>query len=332
MQDNASFLSMPEQRCVITRLMDEMREALREFRDDPHAYVSGALRRDAGGSRRRALLRLGLAISISLYAVALLAMIGFWLRDHNGPRMAVQEQPLVILRLPVHDPRIEMPNDKDESGGGGGGGRETLTPASIGNLPAASLADPIMEPRPEPTLNPPVLPIIETVKVDPRIQFKRDDLLPTGLPDGTGLVPSAGPGSDGGMGSGKKGGMGPGIGPGVDEGEGGNIGGGPFHIAGRPRETGTQPIVDTRPVLLNSPHPFYTEEARKNKVQGVVRVRVFVDESGGVRQVVVTRGLPDGLSEQAVQAAYQMRFRPAVKDGRKVSYWLSNVEIEFNLR
>ena len=49
-------------------------------------------------------------------------------------------------------------------------------------------------------------------------------------------------------------------------------------------------------------------------------------------QVVVTRGLPDGLSEQAVRAAYQMRFRPALRDGRQVSYWLSSVEIEFNLR
>ena len=53
MQNNASFLSMLEQRCVITRLMDEMREALREFREDPHAYVAGALRRDIGGSDAR---------------------------------------------------------------------------------------------------------------------------------------------------------------------------------------------------------------------------------------------------------------------------------------
>jgi protein TonB len=170
------------------------------------------------------------------------------------------------------------------------------------------------------------------VKVDPRIQFKRDDLAPTGLPDGTGFVPSAGPGSDGGMGLGSKGGMGPGHGPGVGEGDDGNIGGHGFHIGGRPRGTGDQPVVDSRPLLLNSPHPLYTEEARKNKVQGVVRVRVFVDASGAVREVIVTRALPDGLSEQAVRAAYQMRFRPALKDGRQISYWLSNVEIEFNLR
>lgn len=332
MQNNASFLSMLEQRCVITRLMDEMREALREFRDDPRAFVTGALRRDFGGSRRKTLLRLGLAISISVYAIAFLSMIGLWLHAQNGARSVSTPLPLVMLKFPPYEPKVEMPKGNDEPGGGGGGGRGTLTPPSIGSLPIPSLAEQIIAPRPESQLTPPVLPVIETVRVDPRIQFNRDDLAPTGLSDGMGFVPSAGPGFDGGMGSGSKGGMGPGDGPGVGPGSGGNIFGGPSHIAGRPRGTGDQPVVDTRPVLLNSPHPLYTEEARKNKVQGVVRVRVFVDTSGAVREVVVTRGLPDGLSEQAVRAAYQMRFRPAVRDGRQVSYWLSNVEIEFNLR
>jgi TonB family protein len=333
MQNNASFLSMLEQRCVITRLMDEMREALREVRDDPRAYVTGALRRDIGGSRRKTLLRLGLAISISLYAIALLSMITFWWIAHDK-RSADDggNGPVIVLRLPVYPPKTEMPHDDDQSGGGGGGGRKTLTAPSAGSVPISSLAEQIIPPRPEPQLTPPVLPVIETVRVDPRIQFKRDELVPTGLPDGTSFIPSAGPGSNGGIGSGSKGGIGVGDGPGVGEGSDGNIGGKGFHLGGRPRATGDQPVVDARPVLLNSPHPLYTEEARKNKVQGVVRVRVFVDASGAVREVFVNRGLPDGLSEQAVRAAYQMRFRPAVKDGRQVSCWLSNVEIEFNLR
>jgi protein TonB len=332
MQNNASFLSMLEQRCVITRLMDEMREAMREFREDPHAYFAGALSRDIGGSRRKTLLRLGLAISISLYAIALLSMIVLSLHAQNGAQHVSTLLPLVMLKFPPYEPKVEMPNGNDDPGGGGGGGRRTLTPPSIGALPAPSLAEQIIAPRPEPQLTPPVLPVIETVKVDPRIQFNRDDLAPTGLPDGTGFVTSAGPGSGGGMGLGSKGGIGVGNGPGVGEGDGGNIGGSGFHLGVRPRGTGDQAVLDARPVLLNTPRPFYTEEARKNKVQGIVRVRVLVDASGAVREVFVTRGLPDGLSEQAVRAAYQMRFRPAVKDGRQVSYWLSNVEIEFNLR
>jgi len=332
MQNNTRFLPMLDQRCVIIRLMDEVREALREFREDPRSFITVALRRDAGGGRRKARLRLGLAISISLYAIVFISTIIFWLGAHNGARTADPTTPLVIIHLPTYQPKTELPVGEEESGGGGGGGRGTPLPASIGSLPVPSLAEQIIAPRPEPTLTPPTLPMIETVKVDPRIQLNRDDLLPTGLPDGSGLIPSAGPGLNGGIGTGTNGGIGQGNGPGIGEGDGGNTNGGSFQIGSRPREIGAQPIVDTRPVLLNSPHPFYTEEARKNKVQGIVRVRVLVDENGAVKQVVVTRGLPDGLSEQAVRAAYQMRFRPAVRDGRKVSYWLSAVEIEFNLR
>ena len=330
MQNKALFVPMLDQRCVITRLMDEVREALREFLDDPRGYLAATMKRDVGGSRRKTLLRFGLAISISFYAISLLTMSIFWLRAHSG-RMANSEPPIVILRLPSI-PNVEMPRGNDEPGGGGGGGRETLAPPSIGAFPIPSLADQIIAPRPEPQLTPPALPIIETVKVDPRIQFDRDDLAATGLPDGTGFVPSAGPGSNGGIGTGSNGGIGVGDGPGIGPGRDGNVGDNGFHIAGRPRGSGDQPVVDARPILLNSPRPFYTEEARQKKVQGVVRVRVLVDASGAVKQVVVTRGLPDGLSEQAVRAAYQMRFRPAMKDGRQVSYWLGSVEIEFNLR
>jgi TonB family protein len=63
-----------------------------------------------------------------------------------------------------------------------------------------------------------------------------------------------------------------------------------------------------------------------------VRIRILVDTNGAVKEVVVMRGLPDGLNEQAIRAAYQMRFRPAMKNGQPVVYWLNNVEVEFNLR
>jgi protein TonB len=127
--------------------------------------------------------------------------------------------------------------------------------------------------------------------------------------------------------------MGVGDGPGVGQGRGGNTGGEDQSLGvGRPNPAVHQTVVDERPILLNQPHPLFTEEARKNKVQGVVRVRILVDASGAVKEVVVMRGLPDGLNEQAIRAAYQMRFRPAMKNGQPVVYWLNNVEVEFNLR
>jgi periplasmic protein TonB len=174
--------------------------------------------------------------------------------------------------------------------------------------------------------------VIETVKVDPRLEPKRDDLSPTGEPDGAIIPPSAGRGSDGGVGTGAHGGIGPGDGIGFGPGFDGNTGGDRFKIAGKPKSSHQQIVVDSLPVLLNYPRPLFTEEARRNKIQGIVRVKVLIEATGAVKEVVVTRGLPDGLSEQAIRAAYEMRFRPAMKDGRPVSYWLNNVEVEFNLR
>jgi TonB family protein len=165
---------------------------------------------------------------------------------------------------------------------------------------------------------------VEMVKVDPLLRPARTVDIPTGQPTG---VP--GPPSSSGPGSGSGGGRGGGMGSGTGSGTGGGMGGGSPSISGR---TGDGPAtsVDQRPVLLNNPRPRYTEEARKNKIQGTVVARVLISTDGSVKQVRITRGLPDGLDEMAIQAAYQMRFRPAMKSGQPVSFWQS-VQIEFNL-
>lgn len=333
MQKNASFLAMIEQPCMIARLADELREALREFREDPTAFVTTALERDSVGCRRKMLLQMGLAIAILFYAIAFVSMLVFWSLSHRAQGLHRGEAPAIMLKRPGYWPKIMIPSGEDKPGGGGGGGHQTNTPPSDGELPISSLTQLVIAPNPEPQLTPPALPVIERVMVDPRIQFKHDDLSPTGLPDGTSLIPSAGRGSDRGMGTGPGGGMGSGNGPGVGPGAGGNTGGENFELSGaRKRPADQRSVVDERPVLLNRPRPMFTEEARRNRIQGVVRIKILIDVSGKVTEVVVTRGLPDGLDLQAIRAAYQMRFRPAMKNGSPVPYWLSNVEVEFNLR
>lgn len=89
--------------------------------------------------------------------------------------------------------------------------------------------------------------------------------------------------------------------------------------------------VDTKPVRLNSPRPQYTEEARANSIQGTVSLRVQVDIDGSVRAIRVVRGLPYGLSEQAIAVARETKFKPAMKDGKPVAYWVG-LEISFILR
>ncbi len=334
MQHNASFLAMPEHPCMIARLIDQLHEASRDLRQDPRAFFADALKGNTGGGRRKTLLQVGFAIAILFYAVAFVSMLVFWSLAHQRSRAAQGvEPPHVMISLPPYWLKVGRPEGADKPAGGGGGGRHTLVEPSSGEPPLSSLIPLVMAPRPEPTLTPPVLPTIERVMVDPRIQFRHDDLSPTGVPDSGTFAPSAGPGSGGGIGTGSEGGIGEGEGPGVGRGSGGNTGGNENNLsAGRPTGTLHQPAVDVRPILLNQPRPLFTEEARKNKVQGVVRARILVDTNGAVKEVVLTRGLPDGLNEQAIRAAYQMRFRPAMKSGQPVSYWLSNVEIEFNLR
>ena len=86
-----------------------------------------------------------------------------------------------------------------------------------------------------------------------------------------------------------------------------------------------------RPKLLNNPKPHYPSTAHKNGVQGSVIARVLIGTDGKVKQVRITRGLPDGLDEEAIKAAFKMKFEPAKRDGQPVSFWQS-VTIEFNLR
>lgn len=89
--------------------------------------------------------------------------------------------------------------------------------------------------------------------------------------------------------------------------------------------------VDTKPVRLSSPPPRYTEAARANGTQGSVLLSVLVAEDGNVKDVRVVRGLPDGLTEQAIDAARHAKFKPATKDGKAVAYWIG-LEMNFNIR
>lgn len=89
--------------------------------------------------------------------------------------------------------------------------------------------------------------------------------------------------------------------------------------------------VDSKPRLLNSPQPRYTEDARRNHVGGSVNLQIMVGVDGSVKRVNVANALPDGLTEAAIRAAYEMKFEPARKNGEPVDYWLP-VEVEFNLK
>ena len=89
--------------------------------------------------------------------------------------------------------------------------------------------------------------------------------------------------------------------------------------------------LSTRPVLLHKEKARYTEEARQNKIQGAVVLSFIVTADGSVRDIKVVRGLPDGLTESAIDAARKMKWKPATKNGEPVATRLSNVEFSFNI-
>lgn len=68
--------------------------------------------------------------------------------------------------------------------------------------------------------------------------------------------------------------------------------------------------------ILSKPTPVYTEEARAKHIEGEVLLEVVFEASGRLRVVRVVRGLGHGLDDAAVQAAQQIRFKPALRSGQ----------------
>ena len=75
----------------------------------------------------------------------------------------------------------------------------------------------------------------------------------------------------------------------------------------------------TTPVeILSKPKPNYTEEGRKLKIEGEVRLEVQFTASGEVHVIRILQGLGHGLDEQAVRAAQHIKFKPAQREGKPV--------------
>lgn len=88
--------------------------------------------------------------------------------------------------------------------------------------------------------------------------------------------------------------------------------------------------VATKAMVITKPEPAYTDEARERKITGTVVLRCEFSSSGAVTNIRVVSDLPHGLTEKAIAAARQIRFIPAVKDGKFVSIYIQ-LEYNFNL-
>lgn len=89
-------------------------------------------------------------------------------------------------------------------------------------------------------------------------------------------------------------------------------------------------LVSFKAVVVAKPEPTYTEDARRHQITGTIVIRCVFASSGAVTNVVAMSKLPDGLTEMAIFAARQIRFVPAIKDGKFVSMYMQ-LEYNFNL-
>ena len=92
--------------------------------------------------------------------------------------------------------------------------------------------------------------------------------------------------------------------------------------------TGKQ--VDTKIRLLKKPEPDYSPKAKSEQITGVVVLKCVFAADGTVTNIRVIQGLPNGLTEKAIEAARKIKFIPATKDGKNVSMWMQ-LEYNFNL-
>lgn len=85
--------------------------------------------------------------------------------------------------------------------------------------------------------------------------------------------------------------------------------------------------VTRKAVVVWKSEPWYTDAARAHRVVGTVVVQAVFSENGYVTDITVVRGLKDGLDESAIDAARNIRFFPAEKDGKRVG---QRTQLEFN--
>jgi TonB family protein len=100
-----------------------------------------------------------------------------------------------------------------------------------------------------------------------------------------------------------------------------------------PEDPGVQRVSVriSAPVPLIIPQAKYTDEARKEGIQGEVMVSVIVDAQGMPQNPRIVRPMPAGLNEAALEAVRKYRFKPAMKDGKTPVPVMVTIAVNFRL-
>ncbi len=250
------------------------------------------------------------ALAILFYLLLVLLIIFF----PKHPQTLVKKAQVTPLDISAFLPKT--PPAAPAAGGGGGGAHE-IVPPTKGKLP--DFAKTQVTPPQVLKVDHPKLPVPATV-VMPQMKMPDANLPNMGIPQASAVTLSAGNGGGSGIGSGNHGGIGSGDGAGIGPGADGGTGGGIYKPGGGV----------SSPKVIYAVDPEFSDEARRQKYQGVCVLSLIVDAQGMPQHIRVVRNLGMGLDEKAVDAVKQYKFKPAMKDGHPVPVEI-NIEVNFQL-
>lgn len=326
---------------LIARLRRECAEAFYEFKHNPKSFAASLLRGEGSSRRRKRMLHAGVASALIAYSVMMMAGVLIGLFTSPRPLSEAKEQiepglsGIPVFVVPVFKTENAKAKLADKNSGklggsferkqdsGGGGGANGNQPSRSGVPTQATLHNQLLPPNLDPPTVNPTLVVPMTVVADPNAFVK----MPGRIGDWRSSANTDSLGNRGGKG------IGQGEGDGYSNGKDKNVGGGNALFTGNnPSGAGEVQTMtrDLRPTIIFRARAKYTELARQNKVQGSVILSVIYGADGSIRDIRVQRGLPDGLTEEAIAAVRQIRFNPATREGRPVSV-RGNIEYNFTL-
>jgi TonB family protein len=87
----------------------------------------------------------------------------------------------------------------------------------------------------------------------------------------------------------------------------------------------------TEPIVISQVQPKYTQEAKDNRITGIVELLCVVRTDGTVEVKSIQKGLGYGLDESAWDAVEQWRFEPGRSDGVPVATEIT-ILVNFGLK
>ena len=290
------------------RLARELTETIRTIRQDPMVLINLIAKRDSSSPEKKRRMKAGVMVAILVYSITLSAIYASYAIFHRRDSSAGDEQHLHITYLQLPPMPVKSPPPVLKQPGGTSKSQFTA-PAQPPEQHKTELVK--SEPQPH------ALDQAQTTP-EPKTQIASAASEPSPLAEAKASAVLAASGTGG---SGTGNGTGAGSGTGQD---------GVASAKVNYNDVFSVSNVTTRPQILGRPTPGYTEEARRAQVEGAVKLSIVLDADGTVSAISVVRGLGYGLDEKATEAARQLRFAPAQKDGHKVSVRVF-VEFKFTL-